>query len=165
MYTGFSRILLLIFSLVLALAAYAQPKGKGGPDREKFYEQLRPYQHEFLTKELDLSKEQARDFFPIYDKMDDELKKIGNETRELERDVLKNKEATDTEIEAASQAIFAQKEKEGKIELEYYNKFKEILQPRQLLKLKSAERRFTQRLLRQHNKLSKGRGEKHEDRK
>lgn len=165
MYTGFSRILLLSLSLVLALTVFAQPKGKGGPDRDKFYEQLRPYQHDFLSKELDLSKEQAREFFPIYDQMDDELQKIGNETRELEKQVLKNDEATDTEIEAASQAVFAQKEKEGKIELEYYEKFKQILEPRQLLKLKSAERRFTQRLLRQHNKLSKGYSKKNDDRK
>ncbi|MBO4942469.1 MAG: hypothetical protein J6C95_03450 [Muribaculaceae bacterium] len=163
MNTVFTRILLLSLSFVLAFSSYAQPVGKGGPDRDKFYQQLRPYLHEFLTKELDLSKEQARMFFPIYDQMDEEVQKIGNETRDLEKEVLKNKEATDTEIEAASQAIFAQKEKEGKIELEYYDKFKEILQPRQLLKLKSAERRFTQKLLRQHRKLSKG--DKHEKRK
>jgi len=165
MYTGLSRILLLSLSLLLATAAFAQPKGKGGPDRDKFYEQLRPYQHEFLTKELDLSRDQAREFFPIYDQMDSELQKVGNETRELERQVLKNKEATDTEIEAASQAVFSQKEKEGMIELEYYEKFKQILQPRQLLKLKSAERRFTQKLLRQHNKLRKGHKDKSDERK
>lgn len=165
MYTAFTRILLFSIGLMLAFNSYAQPKGKGAPDRDKFYQQLRPYQHEFLTKELDLSKEQARMFFPIYDQMDEELQKIGNETRDLEKEVLKNKEASDTEIEAASQAIFAQKEKEGKIELEYYDKFKEILQPRQLLKLKSAERRFTQRLLRQHRKLSKDKDEKRNDRK
>jgi len=165
MYTGFPRILLLSLSFVLALTAFSQPKHKGGPDRDKFYEQLRPYQHDFISKELELSRDQARDFFPIYDQLDDELKKIGKETRELEKQVLKNKEATDTEIEAASQAIFAQKEKEGKIELEYYEKFKQILEPRQLLKLKSAERRFTQWLLRQHNKFSKGYGDKAGDRK
>ena len=127
-------------------------------------EQLRPYQHEFLTKELKLSRDQAREFFAVYDKMDEELQQIADETRELERQALENADASDTELEAASQAVFAQKQKEGKIEMEYYEKFKEILTPRQLLQLKGAERQFTQRLLRQHRKLKRGRGAGMEDR-
>lgn len=164
MYSGISRILLLPVLLVFAAPLLAQPQEQQGRDRDKFMEQLRPYQHEFLTKELKLSRDQAREFFAVYDKMDEELQQIADETRELERQALENADASDTELEAASQAVFAQKQKEGKMEMEYYEKFKEILTPRQLLQLKGAERQFTQRLLRQHRKLKRGRGAGMEDR-
>lgn len=84
--------------------------------------------------------------------MDDQLQQIGAETRDLERNVLENVEASDTEVEAAAAAIYSQKQREGKVEAEYYEQFKEILSPRQLLKLKSAERKFTQQLVRQHRR-------------
>lgn len=157
MYIGFPRILLLSFFLLASASLWARPQEPQGPDRDKFLAELRPYQHEFLAKELKLSREQARDFFPVYDAMDDELQQVADETRNLEKQAFDNVNATDTELEAASQAVFAQKQKEGKIELEYYDKFKEILTPRQLLRLKSAERQFTQRLLRQHRKLRRDR--------
>lgn len=154
MHTGLFRVFLSLVLFAVTLPAIAQTmEPQQGPDRDKFLAQLRPYQHEFLAKELKLSKEQARDFMPVYDKMDDELRQVADETRELERKAMENPDASDTELEAASQAIFAQKQKEGKIEMEYYEKFKQILTPRQLLGLKSAERQFTQRLLREHRKL------------
>ena len=156
MHTGLFRILFFLLMLAASVSAIAQTmEPQQGPDRDKFLAQLRPYQHELLAKELKLSKEQARDFMPVYDKMDDELRQVADETRELERKAIENADASDTELEAASQAVFAQKQKEGKIEMEYYEKFKQILTPRQLLRLKSAERLFTQRLLREHRKLKR----------
>ena len=55
--------------------------------------------------------------------------------------------------ESAASAVYSQKEREGKVEMEYYDKFKGILTPRQLLGLKSAEKRFTQQLVRYHRRL------------
>lgn len=151
------RIRTILLTAILALAAgnaMAQVPDDN-EDRDKIMSQLRPYKHQFLTKDLGLSKEQQRDFFTLYDKMDEELLKINEDTRRLERLVNENKNASDTEIEAASRAIFEQKQKEAQIELAYYDKFKETLSPRQLLKLKSAERRFTQWIVRHHRRLSR----------
>ena len=41
--------------------------------------------------------------------------------------------------------------------MEYYEKYKNILSPRQLVLLKQAERKFNQQLMRQHRRI---RGEK-----
>lgn len=149
------RLMLAVMLIASSTIAWSQQPEQAGPDRDKFIEQLRPYQHEFLTKELKLSREQARDFLPLYDKLDDELRRIADETRELERQTLDNASASDTELEAASAAVFAQKEKEGKLEMEYYDKFRAILSPRQLLQLKGAERQWAQRLLRQHRQIKR----------
>ncbi len=156
------RIRTGLIAAAIAIAAWntaAQQVNSDNEDRDKIMEQLKPYKHKFLVKDLDLSKEQQRDFLPIYDKMDDELLKINEDTRRLERSVSENNDASEIEIEAASRAVFEQKQKEAQIELSYYDKFKEILSPRQLLKLKSSERRFTQWIVRHHRRLSRDRGE------
>ena len=142
-----------VLSLVLcssAISALAQ--GPSEEDRQRFRAEVRNYKHEFLTRELDLTREQQRDFFPLYDEMDDEIDRINTETRDLERKVDAKTEATDTEVEAAARAVFLQKSAEGQVEEQYFDRFKQILQGRQLLKLRKAEREFTRQLMRQHRR-------------
>lgn len=141
---------LLLLTAVVPMAAQSPDE----PEREKILDQLRTYKHNFLVRELNLSREQQRSFFTVYDEMDDRIMMLNEETRDLERRVVDNAEATDTEAEAAARAIFEQKQKEGNIELEYFDKFKAILNPHQLVKLKSAEKRFTQSLVRHHRRMS-----------
>lgn len=137
------------------LALSAQDKGVKQGNREKFMTEMRNFKHDFLAKELDLSKDEQREFFPVYDKMEDEIGKLNDETRQLERKIEKDKNATDLEIETATRAIVEQKGKEADIEEEYYEKFKSILSPRQLFNLKNAERKFNQELMRHHRRLAR----------
>lgn len=154
--------------LIVALVATAACLGVGARpqqpllDRDKVMAELRPYQREFISRELDLTKDQERRFFPIYEEMNDRIDSLNEETRELERRTIDTPDASDTELEAAAQAVFDLKQKEGRIEAEYFEKFKEILTPRQLLKLKSAERKFAQYLMRHHRRLSRTRAERAE---
>lgn len=59
--------------LIVALVATAACLGVGArpqqplPDRDKVMAELRPYQREFISRELDLTKDQERRFFPIYE--------------------------------------------------------------------------------------------------
>ena len=145
-------VVILCLALAGGQAAFAhEPEGKR-PDRKEWFKQLRCYKHDFLTKELSLTKEQQEKFFPLYDEMDDEIDRINTETRDLERKVDAKTDATDTEVEAAARAVFLQKSAEGQVEEQYFDRFKQILQGRQLLKLRKAEREFTRQLMRQHRR-------------
>ena len=88
--------------------------------------------------------------------MEDRTIDLGGEVRDLEKKA-SAAGASDEEMAAAAIALYSQKMREGEIEIEYYEKFKETLTPAQLVALKSAERKFTQELMRQHRRL---RGEK-----
>lgn len=149
----FATIFLSITILGHLGALAQQPLNEA--DRDKVFSQMRAYKHRLLVKELGLDKEQEKAFFTVYDRMDDQLQQIGAETRDLEKRVMDNAEASDTEIEAAAAAVYSQKQREGKVEAEYYDRFKELLTPRQLLRLKSAERKFTQQLVRQHRRMQR----------
>lgn len=145
----------IVLSMCAACAAWAQQpdqRGMSDEDREKWLTELRNYKHDVLTRELKLTREQQAEFFPIYDEMDDQLNQISIETRELEMKVNSDPDASDLECETTARALFEQKSREGAVETEYFDKFKEILSPKQLIRLKNAERKFTQQLVRQHGR-------------
>lgn len=148
--------MVLAIAAICASDAVAQKQGRerlSPQNRKLWLSEMRNFKSEFLIKELSLTKEQQAEFLPVYEEMDDKLSQISSETRELEEKVITSDEASDTEIEAASRILFEQKSREGQIELEYYTKFKEVLTPRQLLRLKNAERKFTQQLVRHHGRI------------
>lgn len=148
----------IVIAAILAIIFPAAVSAQDSPEnrRDRFFNELRGYKHEVLAKELNLTKEQQKEFFTIYDEMDDRLQQISTETRDLEKRVEASKDASQTELEAAANAVYSQKEREGKVEMEYFDRFKEILSPRQLLKLRAAERSFTQRLVRHHRTQREG---------
>ncbi len=139
--------------------SYAQtPQQSDEPDRLRWIKEIRNFKHDFLTKELDLSEEQQEQFFADYDEMEDRVLELNTATRELEHKVCSDSEASDVEVEAAARAIFELKSEEGKIELEYFDKFKNTLSPVQLIRIKNAERKFTQQLMQHHRRLRKNDG-------
>lgn len=144
----------LLFMAMVPAKALAQQLNED--DRNRYVNQIRAYKHDFLAKELGLSKAQQDAFFELYDAMEDRTMDLGGEVRDLEKKA-SAAGASDEEMAAAAIALYSQKMREGEIEIEYYEKFKETLTPAQLVALKSAERKFTQELMRQHRRL---RGEK-----
>lgn len=144
---------IVIFSLIAAFmlsinsAAAQRSRHDDDDQRKEWMNDLRNYKHEFYKKELDLTREQEAPFFKSMDQMDDELFRVGEETRQLERKIHQDSDASDTEMESAARALFEQKKKEADIELKYFEEYKTILTKRQLLKMKEAERRFNRALL------------------
>lgn len=115
--------------------------------RKEWMSQMRQFKHEFFKKKLALTRDQETPFFKAYDQMDDELIRIGEETRALERKAISNADASDTELESAARTLFEQKKKEGEVELKYFEEFSKILTKKQLIKLKETERQFNRELL------------------
>lgn len=145
----------LSFSLFFTfISAFAQEPQISDADRERWLSSIREYKHEFIARELDLTKEQQREFFPLYDSMEDEVERLNSETRDTEKRLYENQDATELELENGARTIFELKRAEGQIEMTYFDKFREILSPRQLLKLKNTERRFNQQLVNHHRRLS-----------
>lgn len=150
------RLLYTISLIMLAMSAIpssAQGPALSNADRQRWLSEIRGYKHDYLARELELSREQQQGFFPLFDAMEDEVERINAETRDLEQKACENENASDLELENAARTIFEQKRAEGQVEMTYFEKFKDILTPRQLLQLKSAERRFTQQLVKQHRRM------------
>ena len=123
----------LLFMAMVPAKALAQQLNED--DRNRYVNQIRAYKHDFLAKELGLSKAQQDAFFELYDAMEDRTIDLGGEVRDLEKKA-SAAGASDEEMAAAAIALYSQKMREGEIEIEYYEKFKETLTPAQLVALK-----------------------------
>lgn len=145
-------IIIILIIAIFAPINVAVAQGKKKTDRKEWFAHMRQHKHDFLTKELKLTKEQEAKFFAVYDAMEDELHKVNRDTRKLEKQVANNKAATDVEYDAASKAIIELKKKEAAIELKYFDKLKSTISSKQLFLLKKAERKFTKNIMKEHNK-------------
>ncbi|MDE6556452.1 MAG: hypothetical protein K2K55_05755 [Duncaniella sp.] len=148
-------VIVLLLSLISSFAAFAQGQ-PSKQDRESWLKEMQQYKVDFIAKKLSLSDEEKTKFAAIYNKMDKELRAVQDETMKMERQVRKKGDkATNLELEKAAEAQFELKGKEHAIEMKYYPKFKSVLSPTQLFKLKEAERKFMRHVMKEHQKNKK----------
>lgn len=147
--TYFITLLVMFMAFGYAPEASARKQCK----RDTWFKEMQQLKHDYLVKELNLSREQQTKFFPLYDQMENEKKKLFDQTRAMEKSVAeKGDKATDLELEKASDAIVEMKSRESAIEKKYYCRFKQILTPRQIFKLHDAERKFQRQMVKEHHK-------------
>lgn len=144
--------------LIAAFGGYAAAQSTDEPGSAQWVKEVREFKHSFLARELGLTREQESRFFKVYDAMEDEVAQINSDTRQQERRLLDapDGQITDLEYDQAVQALFELKKKEADIELRYLPELKEVLNKKQLFKLKSVERKFSMTLMRRHHDLKKG---------
>ncbi len=152
----------LAFSLVLILSAIIMPlsveaqKRPNGREREVWMKEMQQYKNDFIAKKLNLTDEQKAKFVPLYNSMDEEIRKAQQEAEQLYRQTKKKGEkASDLEYEKAAEAVYELKGRENAIEMKYFSDFKEILSPKQIFQLKDAERDFTRQLMKEHRRQRK----------
>lgn len=141
-------VILLFCALAVASAA-AQDKTS---QRRQWMNEMKKAKVEFMVKELDITSEQKDKFTELYGAYENELNKLRHETRSLEKSVSSKKDATDLELNKASEALFEFKYKEGEITNRYFGKFKQILTPHQLFKFQKAEAKWMKQLMKHRKK-------------
>ena len=140
----------------LMLPAVMQAQRNFGRDRESWMKEIQQYKNDFIAKKLELTDEQRAKFLPLYNSMDEEIRKVQEESEQLSRQTMgKEDKATDLEYEKAAEAMYELKGRENAIEMKYFEEYKTILTPQQLFKLKDAEKDFTRELMKQHRRRSR----------
>lgn len=127
-----------------------------GRERESWMKEMQQFKNDYIAKKLNLTDEQRAKFMPLYNSMDEEIRKVQEETEQLTRQTIaKDGKVTDLEYEKAAEAVYELKGRENDIEMKYFNEYKAILSPEQLFKLKDAEKDFTRELMKQHRRRAK----------
>jgi hypothetical protein len=129
-------VLALVIGLSLAYtASHAQ-------DQDSRVENLKIA---FITRKLDLSIEQAQQFWPVFNEFDVKRKSIRIDLRTL-RDKEELVVAKDKQLNTVNKMIDL-KEEELKLERAYVPKFAKVLKPWQVVQLYSIEREVAKHLL------------------
>ena len=134
-------------SLAFNMQSSAQGRGGGGDDRPD-REQLEAMKIAYITKELDLSPEEAKMFWPVYEQRDEALHALRKERRNHLRDAKKNRDSwNDEQILTFLDREMQFKEQEVAIISNYHEQLKTVLPPKKLAKLYFAEEGFKRKLL------------------
>lgn len=140
----------MLFTVLTALTVgmWAQPKHHLREKKEK----VDAMKVAFITRELDLSSEEAQEFWPVYNEMDKQIEALRMATAEkmmkLRDEGKKIEDMSDEELKSMMNERLANDEKIAQIKKEYHEKFLKILGVQKTAKLYLAEMEFARELMR-----------------
>lgn len=137
--------------LLFAPISLAQPGSEEAKkDRAEKIEQLKIA---FITKELELSAQEAEKFWPVYNTMNAAIKKERRARKAKSRKLRENyKTMTEAEVKKSSEAIMDSELKQIKLKKEHMNKVSEVIGYKKTVTLLLAEQKFKRELLKKLNK-------------
>ena len=110
----------------------------------------------FITKQLDLTPEEAQKFWPVYNQFSDARKQLHEQHKKNRKNI---DDLSDSEIEQVIDDHIILDQKELDIKKKYHAEFKKVLSNKKIAKLYHSEDQFRRELL----KRIKGEKEKHTD--
>lgn len=112
------------------------------------HEKIKAEKVAFITNRLDLTVEEAQNFWPLYNEMENKMKEIKKQHKCSQKDMKEKASAmSDMEMEELLISIMEDKVKMAQIEQEYYLKFKKVIPVKKVWELHVAEKDFTHELL------------------
>ena len=145
--TFMKNILLITF----LLAGFSSGiKAQGCDDNCKKKEQIKAQKVAFITEKLQLTVEEAQQFWPVYNEMNKKSEEIDKQIKAIVKNYKKSSETlSNSEIEAMADKMMELEASSSKLDQEYYLKFKKILPVKKIMELHQAERLFKHELLQQ----------------
>lgn len=157
MNTTMKSISVVVLSLFMISTSFGQERREEMKGKKEKIEQMKV---EFITSELELSKEEAEKFWPVYNEMESKLKAEKKTQRKLEKELRENHATlSDADSKAKVTEIFNSEEKEVAIKREYYNKIGDQIGYKKSTKLLSLEQKFKRELMEQLREKRKEGGE------
>jgi len=99
----------------------------------------------FITSRLELTPDESKAFWPIFEQRNDEIRETIKPLRKANRKGKKHvEEMSDDEVKSLLENIFKIRQLELDIQKKYHNKLLKVLPPRKLAKLYHIEKRFKQ---------------------
>lgn len=126
-----------IFFAFLLLFSLTQVEAQQGKER------IEAFKAAFFTEQLELSSQEARDFWPVYDEYEAEKEALKSQYKRNRKIEL----LSDAEVENYLIQQFEFEEKQLAVKRKYFERFKEILPIRKVARLNKTERAFKQKLL------------------
>jgi len=132
--------LTILLVVILSFPTLAQPGDKR--------EDIESMKIAFLTRRLNLTPEEAKKFWPVYNQFSEELKSVRETRNKAGRDVKDNfQQMTDKEIEKVVDGDISYRQQELDILKKYNAQFKQTLPMRKVALLYRAEEDFKKELL------------------
>ena len=148
MKTNLKKLGLLGFVCLMffSLKSTAQHERKLLTPEEK--EKIETFKIAYLTRELSLTSEEAKTFWPVYDEFSKELEILRDNKMKQRDDAMRNMEnLSNSELERLVDDEILSRQQELDIQKKYHVKFKSILPVKKVARLYIAEQSFKRKLI------------------
>jgi len=140
----------LFLTTLLLSFTYANLFSQGCNDQCKKKEQIKVQKVAFITEKLQLTVEEAQQFWPLYNEMNKKSDDVDLQIKNIVQNYKKNKETINaSELESMTDKMMDLEASSAKLDQDYYLKFKKILTVKKIMELRLAERQFKHELLQQ----------------
>ena len=143
--------LLILIIVCINVNAFAQHRPPGGGDRNRpqrpSREQVETMKIGFLTQRLNLDSEEAKVFWPVYTKYQDELEALRKSRRDNLGNPKRLEDLPDKEVEKAVDSELGFRQSELDLLKKYHGQFKQVLPIKKVAMLYRAEEDFKRELL------------------
>ena len=148
--TTFYKILMLLLIFIFSIPTFGQHHAK-----------IQALKVSYITTELDLTPKQAQQFWPVYNKYDEELKTM---RRALDKELFNPiKEAggidkiSDKNAQSILKSVQELELKLAETKNKMRNDLLKVISAKKILKLHQAEHNFKRKMLREYGKRRRGR--------
>ncbi len=143
-----NKLLLILFILFTTLS-YGQRGNK---------EKIKSLKVAFITDQLELTSKEAQQFWPVYNKFEEQREDLRQKERTAVRDKIRNaSELTEDEAVQLLTQFISFKERAEILDTSYLNELKKVLSSKKTLLLLSAEEEFKRHLIKQYRQNRGGR--------
>jgi Spy/CpxP family protein refolding chaperone len=135
----------LVPMLMIAFFAFSLDETYGQRKNEEEIRKIQDAKIAIITNRLDLTPDQSKDFWPIYNEFSKQRRDFHRSMRQL----ISGKEGarTDDQVMSNLKEVQDLKQKELELEKEYQSKFLGVITANQLVELYKAERSFNEMLI------------------
>lgn len=130
-------ILLICFGL---FSGIAQNRGGGK-------EKIKQLKIAYFTKNLDLSEEEAQQFWPVYNAFDDKNHELRRSLNRIKRDAKSNENMSETEATSILDRIQSIEKQVYENMRDLTNKLRKFLSAKKIIRLKKTEHEFNKELM------------------
>ncbi len=138
------RMAMLITLMAGCTAVFAQ----GGDRHKQGKDEIEAMKIGFLTKRLELTPDEAKVFWPVYESFQSERGKLHRERKDRRKQMRSSmNELSDAEVEKEVDAEIAFRQSELDVMTKYHVQFKQVLPVKKVARLYRAEEEFKRELL------------------
>lgn len=133
------KLIITILVCFLTITTFAQPNGK-------MKERIKAQKIAFITEKLDLTTEEAQQFWPIYNAHEKEMEMLRINGREKRRN-LNIETISDTEAKNALNDLLAFEKEQQELKADLVENLLKVIPAKKIIALMKVEREFDKKLL------------------
>lgn len=159
------RKLLLFTILILSGVCFSFAQEESNGRREKMVREVQEFKMKYLAQEMDLSEQQKKRFFELYEEMSLKKQECYKEALQLDRELKNEKDASEEDYEQVTSAYNKANAQWSEEEKVYNEQFADFLSQKQIYKMREAENNFRVKLDEMRHSRRKDHPKKHDDKK